>query len=154
MTDCNVPNCDCPYCQTVSDKTVVSLERWPGYRIFVDDMRPVPEGWIGCRTVSEAIQTLATLQPIAEVSLDHDILFPATRVDRYTPLLNETFKGVAYFIRHFWPQGYGHDMYPFRLRIHTSNAGAARTMADILGVDFNKAYKKFNAKDYESAGVL
>lgn len=42
-------------------------------KLFVDDLRPCPEGWTLARTITEAIRILAT-QYVTEVSLDHDIM--------------------------------------------------------------------------------
>lgn len=109
------------------------------YKLFVDDMRPIPAGWIGARTVSEAIAILATL-PIAEISLDHDILAHPAVGDLYQALSHETFKGVAYFISQM--------VDPPVVSIHTANAGAAYTMCQILGLDFNEAYKKYSPDNY------
>lgn len=124
------------------------MSEFKGYKVFVDDMRPIPPGWIGVRTVSEAIATLATLRPILAISLDHDILFPATRIDQYTPLMNETFKGVAYYIAAV-PELRAVD----DIRVHTSNAGAAKVMCDIMDLDFNVVYKRFDSRDYECANA-
>lgn len=119
-------------------------DKWRGYRVFIDDMRPIPDKWIGARTVSEAIAILATLHPIREISLDHDILFPAQRVDQYTPLMNETFKGVAHYIAKCPDL-----LEKAKIRIHSSNAGGAYTMCAIMGLDFQKAYKPFNHGEYD-----
>lgn len=40
--------------------------------IFLDDERPVPEGWIGVKTANEAIEALQQYD-VAEISLDHDL---------------------------------------------------------------------------------
>jgi hypothetical protein len=67
------------------------------YKLFVDDMREIPPGWIGARTVSEAIAVLACL-PISHVSLDHDIIYPRSGVGLYQALAMENYRGVAYYI--------------------------------------------------------
>lgn len=113
------------------------------YKLFVDDMREVPAGWIGCRTVSEAIALLATL-PIEEVSLDHDIIFPRHGAGLYQALCQETFKGVAYYIA-----AMPADVRPKKIRIHTANAGAGMTMAGILGLDFKDVYSHYQPENYK-----
>ena len=110
------------------------------YRLFVDDMRPIPTGWIGARSVSEAIAVLATL-PIREVSLDHDIIYPRHGTDLYQALSYETFRGVAYYIATMLPMP--------GVRIHTANAGAAKTLCDILKLDFDKTYKFYSPENYK-----
>ena len=111
------------------------------YRLFVDDMRPIPPEWLGVRTVSEAISVLAIL-PIREVSLDHDIIFPRSGADLYQALSQETFKGVAYYIAQM-PE----TDRPI-VRIHTANVGAAKSMCDILKLDFNKSYCHYDQGGY------
>jgi hypothetical protein len=41
-------------------------------KVYLDDERPVPDGWIGCKTPSEAIELLKTGQ-VETISLDHDL---------------------------------------------------------------------------------
>ena len=113
-----------------------------GYKLFVDDMREIPPGWIGARTVSEAIAVLAHLK-VDELSLDHDIVHPSRINDGYLALSQETFKGVAHYLA-VLPR----DKWPNRIRIHSSNAGAAQTMCDILGLNFEDTYKHYTPKDY------
>lgn len=112
------------------------------YKLFVDDMREIPAGWIGARTVSEAIAVLACL-PISHVSLDHDIIFPRHGVGLYQALSMETFKGVAHYIAAM-PE----DKRPV-IRVHTANAGAAMTLCSILGVEFNEAYEFYTPESYQ-----
>lgn len=112
------------------------------YRLFVDDMRPIPSGWIGARTVSEAIAVLAVL-PVREVSLDHDIIFPRSGADLYQALSQETFKGVAYYLAQM-PEA---DR-PKVIRIHTANVGAAKAMCDILKLNFDESYKHYDQGNY------
>ena len=115
-----------------------------GYKLFIDDMRPIPNGWLGARTVSESITVLAQLD-VSEVSLDHDIVSPMTPpLYGYQPLMNETFRGVAWYIA-----ALPIEKRPKRIRIHTSNSGAAMTMCEIMGLDFKTTYKRFDPKDYE-----
>lgn len=40
--------------------------------MWLDDLRPVPEGWTGVRSVNEAIALLST-GLVVEASLDHDL---------------------------------------------------------------------------------
>lgn len=112
------------------------------YKLFVDDMREIPAGWIGARSVSEAIAVLATL-PISHVSLDHDIIFPRHGVGLYQALSMETFKGVAYYIATM-PTGCRPHV-----RVHTANAGAAMTLCTILGVNFDETYKFYSPESYK-----
>lgn len=111
------------------------------YKLFVDDMREIPPGWIGARTVSEAIAVLAAL-PISHVSLDHDIIFPRSGAGLYQSLSLETFRGVAHYIA-----AMPADKRP-QIRVHTANVGAGKTLCDILGVKFEEAYRFYSPESY------
>lgn len=87
-------------------------------KLFVDDVRDAPEGWVVARTVTDAIRILAT-QGVKEVSLDHDIAFQ----ERHGFDL-ETFEGVAWYIAAMKE--------PPEVTIHTGNAPAAYRMRDII----------------------
>lgn len=103
-------------------------------KLFVDDFRKCPEGWVVARTVTEAIRFIAT-QSIKEVSLDHDIACePAVGgshtswetfepVARYLALLNEMYKLT--------------NTVPIEIKIHTANPQGGKKMADILGMEYN-----------------
>lgn len=114
------------------------------FKLFVDDNREIPKGWMGARTVSDTLRFLYNFSPIAEISLDHDILFPQHGIDRYSMYSAENYMGVAFFIATL-PK----DKWPKKIRIHSSNVGAARTMCEIMGLDFAKTYKLYNPEDFK-----
>ena len=114
------------------------------FRLFVDDTREIPKGWMGARTVSDTIRFLHMFSPIAEISLDHDILFPQHGIDKYSMYSAENYTGVAYYIARM-PE----ELKPKKIRIHSSNSGAAMTMCGIMGLDFNTTYKSFDVEDYK-----
>jgi len=114
------------------------------FKLFVDDCREIPKGWMGARTVSDSIRFLYNFSPIAEISLDHDILFPGHGIDRYSMYSAENFMGIAYYIATL-PT----DKRPKKIKIHSSNTGAAQTMCDIMGLDFKTAYKLYDPGDYK-----
>jgi len=113
------------------------------FKLFVDDTREIPKGWMGARTVSDTLRFLHMFSPIAEISLDHDILFPQHGIDRYTMYSAENYTGVAYYIARM-PT----ELKPKKIRIHSSNSGAAMSMCEIMGLDFNTTYKLYDPKDY------
>ena len=41
-------------------------------RLWLDDERPAPEGWVWCRSVNAAI-SLLSCAPVSYASLDHDL---------------------------------------------------------------------------------
>lgn len=85
-------------------------------KLFVDDIRPAPEGWQQARTVTDAIRFLDMFgHDVTEVSLDHDISyavevagtqrpFPSpenfTAVARYLAVRPEKFQKVEHVIVH------------------------------------------------------
>jgi hypothetical protein len=44
-------------------------------KLYLDDVRPIPTGWVGVRTYEEAIHVIdnADIGSISEISLDHDL---------------------------------------------------------------------------------
>lgn len=106
-------------------------------KLFVDDLRPAPEGWHWAKTNTEAIRLLAT-KCVREVSLDHDI----RRCSFRKHWTGETFEAVAHYIAAMneWERP--------RVRIHTGNTEAGKRMADIIGIPYD--YRIYNAEDYQA----
>lgn len=69
-------------------------------KLYIDDIRPAPEGWMQARTVTDAIKTIARFGgEITEISLDHDISMAVSVNEEYRPFPSpETFQAVAYYI--------------------------------------------------------
>ena len=107
-------------------------------KLFVDDIRACPEGWIPAKTVTEAIRFLAT-QPITVVSLDHDI--GCRLVNGHEHSSNETFEPVARYIALMPDERLPHVL------IHTANLEAGRRMAEIIGIPYEN--KIFDPEDYK-----
>ena len=85
-------------------------------RLWVDDIRPAPEGWTLARTVTEAIRILDE-NVVEEISLDYDISLSVKvgLIHRPYPC-GETFEPVARFIRMMARRG---------MLLHTMNYGSA-----------------------------
>jgi len=83
-------------------------------KVYLDDERPTPPGWIGVRWPDEAIQLLQT-GVVTELSLDHDLGDDA-RGTGYTVLL---WVEEAVAVRGFVPPA---------ITIHTANAAARQKM--------------------------
>lgn len=97
-------------------------------KLFVDDIRPAPEGWQLARTVTDAIRILNT-QDVSEVSLDHDISHAVEVNGLARPYpCGETFEPVARFLAVIGELGYGPDI----VYVHTANAVARANMVQIL----------------------
>ena len=98
-----------------------------GMKIWVDDLRPVPEGFVGSRSVNEAIALIEKAEQYGEeiemLDLDHDLGDFATDGGDAIKLLDylverETFYPIAIhtanpvgranmerMIRRYWPEG-------------------------------------------------
>jgi hypothetical protein len=100
-----------------------------GIKLYVDDLRKEPQGWVRAKTVSEAIRILAT-QDVSEVSLDHDISHRINMDSIARPFpCGETFEPVAWFL-HAVAKDVCRDK-P-KVTLHTANPIGAKKMAEIL----------------------
>ena len=89
-----------------------------GMKVYLDDERPTPPGWVPVRWPAEAIRLLETGE-VTEISLDHD-LGDDTRGTGYTVIL---WLEEAVATRGFRPP---------LIAVHTANASARQKM--LLGV--------------------
>lgn len=98
-------------------------------KLFVDDIRRAPEGWVPVRTNTEAIRMLATGN-VVEISLDHDIYYqtPGEYLDAAVQL-EETYQAVAYYLALMKNKP--------KIKFHTGNVNMGRRMAEIIGVPFD-----------------
>ena len=69
-------------------------------KLFIDDIRPAPEGWQQARTVTDAIRFLAMFgEQVDEISFDHDISYAVEVAGTQRPFPSpENFSAVAYYI--------------------------------------------------------
>lgn len=100
-------------------------------KLFVDDIRRIPDGWEGSRTNTKAIRLLATV-PIEEISIDHDICCLMEQaahqgLSGYTHSSNETFMPVIYYIL-----AMAREARPKSVKIHTANTYAGNIMMALL----------------------
>lgn len=118
-------------------------------KLWVDDIRKEPEGWVRARSVTEAIRILDTMD-VEEVSLDHDISMKVSvgseeaGYSEPRPFRsNETFEPVARFIAekyrrcNFLDPKFGCvNLWAPKITLHTANSVGAEKMAAILeGMD-------------------
>ena len=103
----------------------------PGIKLYVDDIRPCPDGWVLARTITEAIRILA-LQDVSVCSLDHDICHAILPGDDhgsniYQPVCcPETYEAVAWYIS-LMPK----ERRP-KVKFHTANPAGRAKMQKIL----------------------
>lgn len=105
-------------------------------KLFVDDVRLCPDGWILARTITQAVRLLASGN-VTEVSLDHDIACRLVSGQEHTS--NETFEPVAYYLVLMSKRP--------EIRIHTANVVAGQRMASILEIPYGNEifdYENYN----------
>ncbi len=92
-------------------------------RLWVDDLRPPPEGWRWARTAAEAVELLAGGE-VEELSLDHD-------------LGGDDRCGTGYDVASFVEeQAFLGRLRPLRWRTHSANpVGVARMTAALESAD-------------------
>ena len=91
-------------------------------KLWVDDQRPAPHGWVHARTYAEAIRCIREFGPqLIEVSLDHD-LNPAHTSGDYTDCTTG-YDVLVYLLRH--------GLRP-TIHFHTMNPEGLQRMTDLL----------------------
>jgi len=109
-------------------------------KLFVDDMRAGPKGWVISREITSAIRLLAT-QNVVAVSLDHDIAIqkwiPNKRIK--IDLMLENYTAVAWFIATM-PK----DIRPKTVLIHTGSISGREYMDWILKDKVDKLVHVYN----------
>ncbi len=101
-------------------------------RLYVDDLRKVPDGWTLARTNTEAIRLIYWNSPLEEISIDHDICTPfsgdiSVSVRRRLQIGQETFQPVIYYIMALSP-----ELRPKKITLHTANIVAGKLMIDLM----------------------
>lgn len=100
-------------------------------RIFLDDLRPAPFGWIRTKSIKEAIKLLSNYN-VTEISLDHD--------------LGDDADGNGYDVLCWIEEHVALSHYtPPVIHIHTDNPSARKKMALAIQ-NLNKLKGKVNGK--------
>lgn len=102
-------------------------------KLFVDDIREAPDGWVLAKTISEAVNSLRNFGTnITHISLDHDISIEVDVGGISRPFPSpDTFKVVAYFIEELILAGYWEKEYP-EITVHSANPVGRREIAAIF----------------------
>lgn len=95
-------------------------------KLFVDDIRIAPQGFILAKTISEAVRILDDFH-VGIVSLDHDITYQDERGAFTGKVSPEDFSTVARFIRRL-PV----DQMPHTVYVHTANPDGAQRIFGLL----------------------
>jgi Cyclic-phosphate processing Receiver domain len=67
--------------------------------LFVDDIRPSPDGWVHIKTITEAIRILSGPVKVDLISLDHDILFAHDKIDDFSYRILKLAEEMDYVVR-------------------------------------------------------
>lgn len=97
-------------------------------KVYLDDLRPTPEGWIGVRWPEEVIELLKTGN-VSEISLDHDL------GDDEHGTGNDVITWIE-------EQVFLHDFVPPKISLHTDNASARKKMS----AGINQIWKLYDRK--------
>ncbi len=95
-------------------------------KLFVDDFRACPDGWVLARTIGEAVRLLASGY-VDEVSLDYDIRRCSNKRCRESK--DDSFEAVYLYIL-----AMGHRP---SISIHTGNVVKGKEWAAIFGIPYN-----------------
>lgn len=99
-------------------------------KLYIDDIRPAPEGWQQARTVTDAIRFLHSFK-VDEISFDHDISYAVEVAGTQRPFPSpENFTAVAYYFKLLYSS---RDEKP-KVIIHSANPVGAKEIEKILGL--------------------
>lgn len=88
-------------------------------KIWLDDNRPAPDGWLWVKTAQEAIDAIIKYKP-THISLDNDL-----------GIISEV--GEGYHVAQFIEQGaYYKQIQPMHMTVHTQNYPRGRQMVAAL----------------------
>lgn len=109
-------------------------------KLWVDDIRPAPEGWTRAETISEAIKLIQmygagdfSSPGITHVSLDHDISIPVKVGGRwYNRPSPDTFQVVAHYMVEKMTNPTGGLREDIVLTTHSSNPDGRKHIVQIF----------------------
>lgn len=122
--------------------------RKPGLKLWHDDVRPAPEGWLWARTNEQAKFALRGGK-IKEISLDHDLGYHGVEMpddpdellvilEKHKPVNPDTGLQLVHWMIE-------EDLVPKRIRIHSWNPpGAAAMSAALMRAGHTVEVRPFN----------
>lgn len=101
-------------------------------KLYIDDIRPAPEGWQQARTVTDAIRFISQFaNEIDEISIDHDISYAVEVAGTQRPFPSpENFSAVAHYICAIY-QAYPKKIFK-KITIHSANPVGTREIYHIF----------------------
>lgn len=99
-------------------------------KMWLDDERPAPEGWIHAKTVEEAIRLLGT-GSVVEASLDHDLGMCGECIGGFDgKALQCKHRGTGYELVLWMAEN---EVWPQSVRVHSMNPVGRSNMLQIIG---------------------
>lgn len=97
-------------------------------KVYIDDIRPAPDGWQQARTVTDAIRFISQFAgEIDEISIDHDISYAVEVAGTQRPFPSpENFSAVA---RYICAKLYSCEV---KLTVHSANPVGAKEIQEIF----------------------
>ena len=92
-------------------------------KVWLDDVRDAPDGWVHVRTPEEAIELLRSGK-VKEISLDHDLGLASDEAER-----------TGYDVLRWLEEAVANGGWPFRLpeiRVHSANPVGRRRMEQAI----------------------
>ena len=103
-------------------------------KLWHDDVRPAPDGWIWARTNAQACAILENSWPVIEISMDHDLGFHDVEIpddpDEFLAVMQ--LKGDEEEGTELVQWMIDNDKVPPNIRIHSWNPDGARKMARLF----------------------
>lgn len=119
-------------------------------KIWHDDVRPAPEGWLWCKTNLEVMSALVWYdREVEEISLDHDLgaIVPEGMDPDEALLLKGSAEETGYKLVVWMIE---HNFVPPSVTIHSWNGVGARRMVEALcGEDHEVTWVPFDKKRYD-----
>lgn len=102
-------------------------------KLYIDDIRPAPEGWQQARTVTDAIRFLYQFaEELDEISIDHDISYAVEVAGTQRPFPSpENFTAVARYICAILGSD-GYYKNKVKITIHSANPVGAKDLQYIF----------------------
>lgn len=102
-------------------------------KLYIDDIRPAPDGWQQARTVTDAIRFLDMFGgEVTEISIDHDISYAVEVAGTQRPFPSpENFTAVARYICAAYVEDLGKLE---KITVHSANPVGAREIELLLDV--------------------
>lgn len=99
-----------------------------GIKVYLDDLRACPHGWVLAQTYEEVIDLLST-GTVDELSLDHDLSF-----DHYAGDYSKSKTGydVALWLEEQLFLNNRVDLIPKKLKVHSANPAGSRRIEQVL----------------------